>query len=113
MEHLWQVQYSFLIPLLPLAGAIIAGFLGARYLKQQSHWPIWIGVGISAVISITLLFSTLGLWKHESPEPKGALDEVAPSMRTQAAAEHSAAPGSPLSQETSKLSGIKDYYSWI
>src|SRR3954464_9042891 len=103
MEHLWQVQYSFLIPLLPLAGAIIAGFLGARFLKQHSHWPIWIGVGISAIISITLLFSTLGLWKHQPTESHSALDEVAPSMRTPDAAhagaergelhERSAAPG--------------------
>src|SRR4051794_5683042 len=63
MEQLWQVQYSFLIPLLPLLGAAIAGFFGARWLKEKSHWPIWLGVGASAVISITLLMSMLMLWK--------------------------------------------------
>ncbi|HEY1683664.1 MAG TPA: NADH-quinone oxidoreductase subunit L [Tepidisphaeraceae bacterium] len=55
----WQIEYSYLIPLLPLVGAILAGFLGAKILKQQSHWPIWLGVGTSAVICITLLIHML------------------------------------------------------
>src|SRR6478672_3480239 len=54
------IQNSWLIPLLPLIGAIIAGFFGVRYLRGNSHWPIWIGVGISAVLSLTLLFGMLG-----------------------------------------------------
>src|SRR5215203_378290 len=58
------IQYSLLIPLLPLLGAIIAGFFGARWLKGNSHWPIWIGVGISAVLSIWLLASMLGAAHH-------------------------------------------------
>src|SRR5829696_2608149 len=58
------IQYSLLIPLLPLLGAIIAGFFGARWLKGNSHWPIWIGVGIIAVLSIWLLASMLGAAHH-------------------------------------------------
>ena len=49
------VAHSYLIPLLPLIGAMISGFFGAKWLKGNSHWPIWIGVGISAIISIGLL----------------------------------------------------------
>jgi proton-translocating NADH-quinone oxidoreductase chain L len=49
------LSHSYLIPLLPLIGAVISGFFGARWLRGQSHWPIWIGVGISAVLSIILL----------------------------------------------------------
>ncbi len=49
------IHYSWLIPLLPLVGALMAGFLGAKWLKQQSHWPIWIGVGASAALAIVLL----------------------------------------------------------
>lgn len=49
------VDHSYLIPLLPLIGAMISGFFGAKWLKGNSHWPIWIGVGISAIISIGLL----------------------------------------------------------
>lgn len=45
MHDLFAVKYSYLIPLLPLIGAAISGFLGAKWLKQQSHWPIWLGVG--------------------------------------------------------------------
>jgi NADH-quinone oxidoreductase subunit L len=62
MDNLFAVKYSFLIPLLPLLGAMIAGLAGAKILKQQSHWPIWIGVGISAVISISLFCQMLHLW---------------------------------------------------
>lgn len=49
------IEHSYLIPLLPLLGAIVAGLFGAKILKQQSHWPIWLGVGASAVLALTLL----------------------------------------------------------
>jgi NADH-quinone oxidoreductase subunit L len=55
---------SFLIPLLPLIGAIISGFFGARWLKGRSHWPIWVGVGISAFLSLGLLVATLNDVHH-------------------------------------------------
>jgi NADH-quinone oxidoreductase subunit L len=85
MHDLWQIQYSFLIPLLPLVGAVLAGFFGVRYLKQQSHWPIWIGVGVAAVISLTLLLKMIGL-SHGTGE------------------EHAAAHG---------LATVKNYFTWI
>jgi NADH-quinone oxidoreductase subunit L len=62
MDALFAVKYSYLIPLLPLLGAIISGFFGAKFLRGQSHWPIWIGVGASAVISLSLLGQTIGLY---------------------------------------------------
>jgi NADH-quinone oxidoreductase subunit L len=55
MEHLFAVQHAYLIPLLPLIGACVAGLFGARGLKEHSHWPIWIGVGISALMALSLL----------------------------------------------------------
>ncbi len=64
MDALFAVKYSYLIPLLPLIGAIIAGALGAKILRGQSHWPIWIGVAISAIMSISLLCGMIGFW-HE------------------------------------------------
>src|SRR5260221_12490272 len=51
----FYVDHSYLIPLLPLIGAMISGFFGAKWLKGNSHWPIWIGVGISAFLSMGLL----------------------------------------------------------
>ncbi len=67
MEALFAAKFSYLIPLLPLIGAAIAGFSGAKWLRGQSHWPIWIGVGLSAVISLSLLFGMLGLWHEGKP----------------------------------------------
>ena len=64
---LFAVKYSYLIPLLPLLGAIIAGFFGAKILRGNSHWPIWIGVGDSALISLSLLFGMFGLWHDGKP----------------------------------------------
>ena len=55
----FYVDHSYLIPLLPLIGAMVSGFFGAKWLKGQSHWPIWIGVGISAFLSIGLLIASL------------------------------------------------------
>ncbi len=63
MDALFAVRYSYLIPLLPLLGAVISGFFGAKILRGKSHWPIWLGVGASAVISLSLLFQMIHLWK--------------------------------------------------
>ena len=65
MEQLFAIKYSYLIPLLPLLGAAIAGFLCTGARKHLAHWPIWIGVGASAVLSLSLLFSMLGLAQGE------------------------------------------------
>ncbi len=73
--HHWTIQYSFLIPLLPLVGAAIAGFFGAKGLKQQSHWPIWLGVGAAAVISISMLVWMVGE-RHAHPEDPIAIPKV-------------------------------------
>jgi NADH-quinone oxidoreductase subunit L len=62
MQDLLAIKLAWLIPLLPLIGAAIAGFTGPRWLKGRSHWPIWIGVGGAAVLSLMLLFGMLGLW---------------------------------------------------
>ncbi len=64
------VNISWLIPLLPLLGAAIAGFAGARWLRGQSHWPIWAGVGASAVLSLMILFGMLGSGEYRTiPQP--------------------------------------------
>ncbi len=63
------IEHSYLIPLLPLIGAIIAGLFGAKMLKGQSHWPIWAGVGASALMAIVLLLGMLG---HSTPPIPGA-----------------------------------------
>src|SRR5882757_6334195 len=74
MSH-WTIEHSYLIPLLPLCGAMIAGFFGAKVLKQQSHWPIWLGVGASAIISISLLVWMVGE-RHAHPEDPIGIPKV-------------------------------------
>jgi NADH-quinone oxidoreductase subunit L len=53
------IDHAWLIPLLPILGAIVAGFFGDLLLKGRAHWPIWIGVGCSCVLSLIVLFSML------------------------------------------------------
>jgi len=55
----FAINNSYLIPLLPLLGAIVAGFFGDLYLKGKAHLPIWIGVGCSAILSLIILFGML------------------------------------------------------
>src|SRR5438105_182671 len=99
MNELWTVQYSWLIPLLPLVGAGIAGLFGARLLRQQSHVPIWIGVGISAFMSITLLFQTIGLARHHAEAPQPTRGQIPPRRQ----AEAMRAP----------LHASKDWFTWV
>ncbi len=54
------INHCSLIPLLPLLGAIVAGFFGDRYLRGRAHWPIWIGVGGSFLLSLVLLLCMVG-----------------------------------------------------
>jgi NADH-quinone oxidoreductase subunit L len=53
------IHHSYLIPLLPMLGAIVAGFFGDSLLKGKAHLPIWIGVGLSALLSLIVLFGML------------------------------------------------------
>src|ERR1700690_2215889 len=63
MQDFFEIRNAWLIPLLPLIAAAISGFFGARWLKGKSHWPIWLGVGHSAIMSIALL------WHMTSTQP--------------------------------------------
>ena len=89
------IDHSYLIPLLPLLAAIVAGFFGSQYLKDRSHWPVWIAVGIGAVLSLVLLFGMLGsvdegkqffrhaewyTWMDTSPGDHAAYDPSSSSM---------------------------------
>ncbi|MDB5325572.1 MAG: nuoL [Phycisphaerales bacterium] len=79
------IAHSYLIPLLPLLGAIVAGLFGAKVLKGASHWPIWLGVGAAAVMSLTLLVGLLGRQdvvlvggaEHAAAEAAHAIDSAA------------------------------------
>jgi NADH-quinone oxidoreductase subunit L len=101
------IDHSYLIPLLPLLGAAAAGFLGARHLRQHSHWPIWIGVGASAVLSIALLLGMLGRWDpHAHPDGQAHAATPGPAEYTPAEGER------PL--YTSPTLGFRRHlFTWI
>jgi NADH-quinone oxidoreductase subunit L len=63
MNELLPVKLSYLIPLLPLIGAVLAG-CAPKKLRPMAHWPIWIGVGLSSLLSLSLLGGMLWLWVH-------------------------------------------------
>src|SRR5687767_11502420 len=46
-----------LIPALPLAAALLVAILGAKVLKEHSHWPVIVALGLSFVCSLGLLYS--------------------------------------------------------
>lgn len=56
MAELWTIQYSWLIPVLPLVGAVLCALMGPLFLKGKSHWPVWLGMAGSAAISLMLLW---------------------------------------------------------
>jgi NADH-quinone oxidoreductase subunit L len=103
MESLFAVKVSYLIPLLPLLGAVVAGFGGARWLKQKSHWPIWIGVGLSAVLSFSILFGMVRRWEPRKSQDFGRIE--APS----------ALPNSPSERmhQAFDLSANAHWFNWI
>ncbi len=49
------IPYLWLVPVLPLLGAVLTGLLGGL-LGRQAHWPVVLGIAASAVLSILLLF---------------------------------------------------------
>src|SRR5262245_35021330 len=52
----------WLIPAFPLLGAIVAGFFGPKWLKNQSHWPVVVAVAGSCVV--TILYAVVPLLGH-------------------------------------------------
>lgn len=64
----FAVQHSYLIPLLPLLAAVVVGLFGKKILGGLSHFPIWLGVGASAVLSFMILFGMIGAHDYK-PAP--------------------------------------------
>jgi NADH-quinone oxidoreductase subunit L len=48
------VSQVWLVPLLPLLGALIAACAG-RWLKERAHWPVIAGIALSFLVSLSLL----------------------------------------------------------
>ncbi|MDH3719363.1 MAG: proton-conducting transporter membrane subunit, partial [Planctomycetota bacterium] len=50
-----------LVPLLPLAAAIVTAVLGPRVLRQTSHWPVVVGIAASLLASLGILMQVAQL----------------------------------------------------
>ncbi len=50
------VRNAWLVPFLPLLGALMAA-AGGKWLKEHSHLPVVAGIGLSFLVSLGLLFS--------------------------------------------------------
>ena len=48
------VRNAWLIPFFPLLGGLTAA-AGGRWLRQQAHWPVVVGIGLSCLFSLALL----------------------------------------------------------
>jgi hypothetical protein len=112
------IDHSYLIPLLPLIGAAAAGFFGARHLRQNSHWPIWIGVGCSAVLSIVLLVGMLGAWRDKAHAGHGGAPHAEaqpphPDAESTAEAEVASADEDRPLYNAPTLAFRKYFYTWI
>jgi NADH-quinone oxidoreductase subunit L len=59
-------SYLWLIPILPLAAAVLTAFLGPRLLRQYSHWPcVLAGIG-SCILSVLVFLAVRGAVAHAS-----------------------------------------------
>jgi NADH-quinone oxidoreductase subunit L len=50
------VRYAWLIPFLPLLGALITA-VGYRRLRENAHYPVWAGIGLAFLVSLGTLAS--------------------------------------------------------
>jgi proton-translocating NADH-quinone oxidoreductase chain L len=53
----------WLIPALPLLGAIVAGFFGPKWLKSKSHWPVVLAIAGACIV--TILYALVPLLGHD------------------------------------------------
>src|SRR4051812_48893192 len=111
------IHYSWLIPLLPLCGAAVAGFFGAKWLRGQSHWPIWLGVGVAAVMSLTLLFGMIGrahAWEEHEKQGEvhaGSAEATPHGEKPAEGAGHETATAGPNDPKPPYEN--KDVFTWI
>src|SRR3954464_10351879 len=48
------IRNAWLVPFFPLLGGLTAA-VGGRWLRQQAHWPVIIGIGMSCLVALGLL----------------------------------------------------------
>jgi proton-translocating NADH-quinone oxidoreductase chain L len=61
--------YLWLIPLLPLASAVLIAFLGPRLLRRHSHWPCILALAVSCALSFRVATAVYVTGSAEVPTP--------------------------------------------
>jgi NADH-quinone oxidoreductase subunit L len=64
----WTIEHAWLIPLLPVAGCILAGALGPIWLKGRSYWPVLLGVLASWLVAVGLFLAVRQMDHHRFNE---------------------------------------------
>jgi NADH-quinone oxidoreductase subunit L len=64
-------SYLWLIPVLPLAAAVLTAFLGPKLLRKYSHWPCILAVLTSCVLSVLVLMAVAQAPAEESYRVEG------------------------------------------
>jgi len=67
-----MIDNAWLIPLLPLAAAVITLVLGAKVLGKRAHWPCVLALAGSAVCAVLMLVEVMAL----APNADGVVERV-------------------------------------
>ena len=113
MENISPSTLLMMVPLLPLAGAILTLLFG-KALGSRAHLPAIAGIAGAALISLVLLVSTsleVGVAAGLHAEPVRPVEMITPLWQwatvgnayTPAADTHAAIPGTPLSATTHEV----------
>ena len=61
-----MIKFAPLVPLFPLLGALTAA-IGGRWLKERSHWPVVVGIGLAFCVSLGLYIAADGSLEGSLP----------------------------------------------
>ena len=56
-----ETPLLWLIPGLPLLGAVVSGFFGPRLMRERSHWPVVLGFAGACAVALWVLSQLIGL----------------------------------------------------
>jgi len=103
-----------LIPALPLAAALLTAALGKRLLRGQSHLPTVLGVGLSCLLSLLLVFQVHRGVQQPGQQQTGAQPQIGYEQLTRlwtwAAVDNAYAPAAQSSDSVGpQQSGGRDF----
>lgn len=89
----FALNHPYLIPLLPLLGAVLAGFLCTGKRGPMAHWPVWLGMLAAAVVSFSIVGKIAGKVLVSEASEHSTTSHVAAGEHEAVAGEHEAGAG--------------------